>query len=141
MGGMFGPIQKHNEYFFCRYDKDELESFISIELLIKLFEPLYSHPILKAERLLNYTFYSLSLYLAFYIMFAIIWVQVGEVTWEWYAVRLEFEGAIYFLILITVGVANQLVFEFEKNLVETYIDNLNRAKLRQVNLYIELVKD
>jgi hypothetical protein len=74
-------------------------------------------------------------------MFAVIWVQVGEVTWDWYAVRLEFEGAIYFLILITVGVANQLVFEFEKNLVETYIDNLNRAKLRQVNLYIELVKD
>ena len=48
MGGMFGPVHRHNQYFYCRYDKEELEQFISIELLMKLFEPLYSHPILKA---------------------------------------------------------------------------------------------
>ncbi len=78
--------------------------------------------------------------MAFYVVFAFIWVAVGEVSWDWYEVKLELVTVVYFLILVTLGVGNQILFHFEKKLIETYLDSLNRVKLRHLNLYMELVR-
>ena len=136
LGGMFGPPNKHNRYFYCTYNQHQLSEFISIDILMALFEPLYSHPILKVQRLFTFIIYALTAYLLFYTIFALILISVGDVSWEWYSFKLELEAILYFMILVAVGLANQFIFHFEGRLVEDYLNKINRVKLREFNLYI-----